>query len=256
MKVVGYARGSTEGQTITIEKQRRAIEKYCEEQGYELEEIGTNNVSGRSSIISYSSGNSGEIDLTNRPVLQSTLEIASSDDIDKVIVYNPSRLARISHYQGMLEEVFEEAGAPIEYVEASEVWILRKIQSIWDEYEVRQTVKRTKEALQERKEQNKWNGRPPVGYRVIQEEDEGPTGKLERVKPIWDWLKKAENIYESDEDIGYKSACEEAIEQAERAYQEAEEYSIKPHQVRSFINRDKEKIKRCLKDSEGYGKHD
>ena len=236
MKVIGYARTSTEGQGIGLDKQEDEIREYCEEQSYNLQSLFSEKVSGRTQLIHMMSPQTPYIEFGSRDQLHEVfLEVVDSD-IDKVIVFNPSRLARISHYQGMLEEVFEKAGAEVEYVQSSEKWIVRKILAIFDEYEVRQTIKRTVDALAQKKENDEWVGRPPTGY-VVDDNKLIPSKNHQA-------LEKAEEIYQRDEDIGYKTARDKAMEELEYPTDE-----ISKSQVRSFINRDREKIRRFLKES-------
>lgn len=239
--VLGYCRTSTSDQDLSLEKQEEAIKEYCKEQGYELRDIYSIQVSGRKSLLrkEHTFDQFGEVNLQERTKLRKAFyDIVNHGGIaeegepepDKLIVLNPSRLARRSHYQGLLEEVAELYGFEIEYVEASEKWILRKIQSIWDEYEVRQTIKRTKKAL-EQKADDEWKGRPPTGYEIDEE-----SGKLveaayhQELMEAVDWYR--------DSDRGYRSIASEFGE------------DVTASRIRTVVNRseeERENIRRCLK---------
>jgi len=241
IKVLGYARTSTEGQGLGLEKQKERIRDYCDDNGYELEEILTNQVSGRKKI--FSCGNS---DLSERPQLFEINQRCIGGDkpeFDKIIILNPSRLARITHYQGMLEELFDDYGAEVEYVESSDKWIVRKILSLIDEYEVRQTIKRTTQALAQREKNDKWNGRPPTGFNITDD------GKLEPDFPLYKALRDAEEHYKKSDD-GYKTTADFVSGNYQLKGKSGGwvDIDLDAHQVRSFINRDKERIQRCRKE--------
>jgi len=229
-----YCRTSTKDQDLSLEKQERRIFDYAEEQGYSLDakDVFKNQVSGRKELLSTDGPllAEGVIRLDPRPRLEQAFQRCIEEELDVLIVLNPSRLARLSHYQGLLEDLAEIYGFRIEYVEASEKWILRKIQSIWDEYEVRQTIKRTKQALEEKPE-DEWTGRPPTGYKV--DED---SGKLVEADYLPD-LRRVVNLYQEG-DQGYRKVAEQGGPE------------VTASRIRTLNNRTKEEqqeITKCLK---------
>ncbi len=78
-RVLGYARVSVPGEDL--ENQRRAIEEYARERGYELLAILEDTVSGASSPL-------------ERPMFRKLLEMAELLGVRRVIVYALDRLAR------------------------------------------------------------------------------------------------------------------------------------------------------------------
>lgn len=224
-RAVGYARASTEEQRISIEKQERRIKEYAERNGYELEEIFSEQVSGRTELIkAHSAGASIELD--GRPELRTAWNDAIATDADAVLVLNPSRLARKMHYQGMLEEMFAEIGVPIEYVEGRGSWLEERIRGVIDEYEVRRTVRRTEDALAEKVERGEWVGNPPIGY----ETREG-TPYLHRDPVMWPEVEEAKRMYR-ETDKGYGRV--------------ADAVGLTLQQVRAVVNRDEERYERFL----------
>lgn len=246
-RVYAYGRTSTGDQDLGIEKQNQKVEDYCDRKGYELIEFRSNQISGMKEVVELSDHKFDDefvephIFLKNRPVIDDLFHLVQKEDADKIVVYNPSRLARSMRTQQLLEFLFDEIGCEVEYIDVPEDWIGKNITSMIYEYEVRQTRKRTKESLERKKENDEWMGRPPVGYKTEKDENGDPTGNLVKDRPLWSWLKEAENYYESKEEVGYKTVADE--------FSERSGLDIKKHQVRSFIKRDREKIQRFLKGS-------
>ena len=236
--VVGYARASSTSQRITIGKQRKKIEEFCERKDFELESFYSNQVSGRKSIIN-DSDDFFEISFDKRPELYAAFQEAQEIGED-LVIYNSSRLARNVHYQGLIEEGFKKSGVDISYVEGFERRILRRIMGVIDEEEVERTIERTKDALRRKKENDEWVGRPPVGFRSEKDSNDNATGFLVKDQPLYDSLKCAEEIYE-ETDRGYKTTADKVREEFD--------VDVQTHQVRSFINRNREKIQRFLKQS-------
>ena len=93
MKVLGYARVSTNGQeeNSSIEEQSRSIKAYCESQGWELIDIYSDIASGSN---------------LNRPAFKKLEEELLNNDFDGIVVYKLDRLSRsIVDGYGFIQEL-------------------------------------------------------------------------------------------------------------------------------------------------------
>jgi len=219
MKIVGYARASTDEQENALYSQKRLIREWAEENDHELVQFRENIVSGRTGIFSLTESEANpvaQVDFREREPLWEALMKVQVGEADAVVAKNPSRIARITHYQGVVEEVAELMGGELMYVESEETWIVRKILALFDEYEVRRTIQRTEDALQQREEEGRWNGRAPFGYWI------NDRGKLEADSGVWFEIQRAKDLYVEGE-IGYDAV--------------AEETGLSRSQVRNVVNR-------------------
>jgi DNA invertase Pin-like site-specific DNA recombinase len=193
MKVYGYARTSTGNQDLGLEKQEKEIEKICEEKGYGLKTVYKNQVSGMKKITGIvptapdSDIKDPSIDLEARPKLREMFYDAQEENIEKIIVYKPSRLGRRVRPKLLIEHLFSEIGVEIEYIEVPESWVGRMIEHLMEEKEVREIRQRTKKGL-EQKDPDEWKGRPPTGFKTVEEHN-----KLEPEEWLEDLVKAQRN---------------------------------------------------------------
>lgn len=242
MNVIGYCRTSTEEQTQSLTDQRDLLKDWAKEEGHRLEEVYTEQVSGKRSILSrWSPKGTGRdrvsLDLSGRGELREAYENCRRDPgIEAVVIKNPTRLARSHHYIGLLEEAFELVNSPVVYVEDQGSWLESMMKTVLADYEVRQTRKRTKDTLAKKKERDEWVGRPPTGLKV------GEDGKLEPDGDRFYALIEARDLVKED-GKGYGSAAQIASVDYET--------DISRQQVRSFVKKDWGKYRDYLTETAG-----
>lgn len=167
-KVFSYLRTSTQDQELGIEKQRRKIRELADTENYSIEKEFENQISGMKEIAGVNGGRP-HIDFSERPELMKLYEEAMNrEDVEKILIYSPSRLARKLRPQLLLSHIFKESDLKIEYVEVPDSWIGKIISSVMDEEAVRRTRKRTKQVLEQKQENDEWIGRPPTGFKTVE----------------------------------------------------------------------------------------
>lgn len=210
-KVSLYARTSTDGQELGLGKQLSKLREYAFNQGYEIEAEYKTHISGMKPVLAitpesqHDSFKTPSFDLASRPTLNKIYRDAQDENIDKLLVYDPSRLARRMRTELILEHLFDEIGVEIEYLNVSDSWIGKQVSTLINEYEVRQTRERTKDALEQKKQNDEWLGRPPTGFKT--EEDHN------KLVPT-DWLKivvRAVKQYQDLEGTSRKGIAQNAF---------------------------------------------
>jgi DNA invertase Pin-like site-specific DNA recombinase len=179
-EAVIYARTSTDDQELGLDKQVDKLKEFADSQGYEVSKVFSNHISGMKEVVDGTG-----ISLGNRPELHKCFLHTQCEEVSKLLVYNPSRLARRMRTELVLEKVFENYGVEIEYFDVSDSWIGKQISTLIYEFEVRQTRERTKKGL-EQKDDDEWKGRPPTGFKTVEMHN-----KLEPE----DWLKDLLDAY-------------------------------------------------------------
>ena len=200
-KVFLYARTSTDGQELGLDKQLSKMREYALDEGYSLEAEYKTHISGMKPVVAVTPESQHDFfktpsfDLASRPTLNSIYRDAQDQNIDKLLVYNPSRLARRMRTELILEHLFDEIGVEIEYLNVSDSWIGKQVSTLINEYEVRQTRERTKDALEQKKQNDEWVGRPPTGFKTVEDHDKlVPEIWIEDgLDAIWDYKEKSKS---------------------------------------------------------------
>lgn len=187
-RAILYARTSTELQKKdkTIESQVAEVEKFAEENKYEiLEQYLDDGWSGT---------------LLARPALDRLRDEAQEGLFEAVLIYDPDRLARKFAYQALVTEELEELGIDVVFInrpkaETPEDKILQGFQGLFAEYERAKILERTRRGKLHKARNNKIIGNyPPYGYRYIPKTKrrEGSYSVDEKearvVKMIFDWV--------------------------------------------------------------------
>lgn len=173
-KVALYLRVSTARQAekaLSIPDQRKQAEAYCKRKGWtivrEFEELGASATTD------------------NRPAFQDMIAAARSPDrdFDTVLVHSYSRFARDSF--DLEFYVRELRKRDIELVSITQETssdpmgeMVRKMMSLFDEYQSKENAKHTLRAMKENARQGFWNGSaPPFGYETVEAERRGDKAK-------------------------------------------------------------------------------
>lgn len=183
--VVGFARTSTDRQKLSLEKQKKEIIERCAEKDYHLKKVISLEISGRKDIVDPAPNDldfGGHIlNSEARPGLREILNMAKTDEIDKVVVWDYSRIARRALNTLIFKELLNSFDVEIEAIDSRNSKMEMMISIMIDEIEVDRTIRRTKQALQEKKDNDEWLGRTPSGFKTVEEHN-----KLE-VEP---WLEQ------------------------------------------------------------------
>ncbi len=160
-----YLRVSTPRQAdqdLSIPDQRRQLEGYCLSQGWEA------------AAEFVEPGVSGTDD--RRPAFQEMIDAAMEKPpaFDTIIVHSFSRFFRDQfQFEFYLRKLMKNGVHLVSITQvlgddpASEM--MRKIMTLFDEYQSKETAKHTLRAMNENARQGFWNGaRPPIGYRVVE----------------------------------------------------------------------------------------
>ena len=177
-----YLRVSTPRQAdhdLSIPDQRRQLEAYCLSQGWEV------------AAEFVEPGVSGADD--RRPAFQAMIDagLEKPPAFDTIIVHSFSRFFRDQfQFEFYLRKLAKNGVRVVSITQvlgddpASEM--MRRIMTLFDEYQSKETAKHTLRAMNENARQGFWNGaRPPIGYRVVDAEQRGAKIKKKlEVDPI------------------------------------------------------------------------
>jgi site-specific DNA recombinase len=177
-----YLRVSTPRQAdhdLSIPDQRRQLEAYCLSRGWEV-------------VAEFvEPGVSGADD--RRPAFQDMIDSAMEKPaaFDIIVVHSFSRFFRDQfQFEFYLRKLVKNG---VQLVSITQVLgddpageMMRKIMTLFDEYQSKETAKHTLRAMNENARQGFWNGaRPPIGYRVVAAELRGTkTKKKLEIDPI------------------------------------------------------------------------
>jgi site-specific DNA recombinase len=157
--VIGYIRVSKDEQHLSVEAQRRDLERWCEGQGLALDEV-------------YEDiGVSGGTELDKRPGLLEALNALQPGSI--LLVVRRDRLARDTLTAAMAERIAAKAGATIQSVHGGcddttpEMVLMRTMIDAFAQYERALISMRTKAALRtKRDKKEKTGGDVPYGWQL------------------------------------------------------------------------------------------
>jgi site-specific DNA recombinase len=178
MAVALYARVSTTRQAekdLSIPDQLRQMRNWCEKQGL---------VVGNEYIEPGASATDDR-----RPVFQQMISDATikPSPYDGVIVHSQSRFFRDSLEFGLYERRLNKAGVKLISItqqtsDDSSGQMMRKIFSVFDEYQSKENGKHTLRAMKENARQGYFNGsKPPFGYRKIELDIPAAKGKKKKL---------------------------------------------------------------------------
>ncbi len=169
-RVALYLRVSTPRQAdhdLSIPDQRRQLEDYCRSRCWEI------------AAQFVEPGVSGTDD--RRPAFQDMIDAALEKPpaFDTIVVHSFSRFFRDQfQFEFYLRKLAKNGVQLVSITQvlgddpASEM--VRKIMTLFDEYQSRETAKHTLRAMNENARQGFWNGaRPPIGYRTVEAEQRG-----------------------------------------------------------------------------------
>lgn len=165
-----YLRVSTPRQAehaVSIPDQRKQGEEYCASRGYQLVETFVE------------PGNSATND--RRPEFQRMIEAATAKpaSFDVVVVHSFSRFFRDEfemefYYRKLAKNGVKLVSITQELGDDPIHDMMRRIMSLFDEYQSKENAKHVLRALKENARQGFWNGSlPPIGYRVVDAEQRG-----------------------------------------------------------------------------------
>lgn len=173
MKSAMYVRVSTQrqAQTQTIEQQLHLLREYCQKQGWEWEEPS----------IFRDDGYSGAS--LRRPGLDRLRDQVRNAAFDRVLITEPSRLARTYVHQMLLMEEFERGGCQIEFLDQPmsgnpHDQLLVQIRGAVAEYERSLIAERMRRGRQQKYRAGlllPWT-QPPYGYRLDPARPRDPAG--------------------------------------------------------------------------------
>ena len=165
-----YLRVSTARQAekdLSIPDQRKQAEAYCKRRGWRIvkafEELGASATTD------------------NRPVFQDMIADAKREDceFDTVLVHSYSRFAREAFdFEFYLRELNKRG---VDLVSVTQETgkdtmgeMVRRIMTLFDEYQSKENAKHTLRAMKENARQGFWNGSPPpYGYKTVEAEKRG-----------------------------------------------------------------------------------
>ena len=177
MAVALYARVSTTKQAEkdpSIPDQLRQMREWCSANGYAVAQ-------------EYIEPGASATD-DRRPVFQQMIAEATlhPSPFEAVIVHSQSRFFRDSLEFGLYERKLNKAGVKLVSItqqtsDDPSGGMMRKIFSIFDEYQSKENGKHTLRAMRENARQGYWNGsRPPFGYRTVEVDAIGNKGKRKK----------------------------------------------------------------------------
>lgn len=159
MKVVSYSRYSSDNQREeSIEAQQRAINKYCEDKGY--------NLIGNYTDLALSATND------NRPEFQRMISDSKSGIFQAVVVHKLDRFARNRYDSAIYGRKLQQNGVKVISVlenldDSPESIILRSVIEGYNEYYSLNLARETMKGLKENAYTARHNGgQPPYGYSV------------------------------------------------------------------------------------------
>lgn len=182
-RVALYLRVSTPRQAdhdLSIPDQRRQLEDYCRSRAWDV------------AAEFVEPGVSGTDD--RRPAFQDMIDAALEKPpaFDMIVVHSFSRFFRDQfQFEFYLRKLAKNGVQLVSITQvlgddpASEM--VRKIMTLFDEYQSRETAKHTLRAMNENARQGFWNGaRPPIGYRTVEAEQRGAKIKKKlEVDPLY-----------------------------------------------------------------------
>jgi DNA invertase Pin-like site-specific DNA recombinase len=158
MQVVGYVRVSTDEQSLSVDAQRQALERWCQAHQASL-------------VAVYADvGVSGGTPLENRPGLLSALNALTRGRV--LLVVRRDRLARDTLAAAMCEKIAQKAGARICTVtgegngDGPEAQLMRTILDAFAQYEKALIALRTKAGLARKREKSERIGMVPYGWQL------------------------------------------------------------------------------------------
>ena len=177
MAVALYARVSTTKQAekdLSIPDQLRQMREWCKANGYAVAQ-------------EYIEPGASATD-DKRPIFQQMIAEATLDPspFEAIIVHSLSRFFRDSLEFGLYERKLNKAGVKLVSItqqtsDDPSGGMMRKIFSIFDEYQSKENGKHTLRAMRENARQGYWNGsRPPFGYRTYEVDAVGNKGKRKK----------------------------------------------------------------------------
>jgi site-specific DNA recombinase len=158
MQVVGYVRVSTDEQSLSVEAQRQALERWCQAHQAPLVAVYTD------------VGVSGGTPLEKRPGLLSALNTLIRGRV--LLVVRRNRLARDTLTAALCEKIAQKAGASICTVTGEgngvgpEAQLMRTILDAFAQYEKAPIALRTKAGLARKREKGERIGMVPYGWQL------------------------------------------------------------------------------------------
>lgn len=174
MRCVGYCRqsqgraGESEDTSLSLESQSDAIRRYCAERGWELVDvIRDHDLSGED---------------WQRPGMRELLAAAERGDVEAVVVYKLSRLARDVLYQELVNRELRKRGVALHSVTEAGIdkTLIRMVYGGMAQQQNEDHREWLKGAIEARARRGLHHGRAPYGYRVPPGTDRG-TRRLEIV---------------------------------------------------------------------------
>jgi DNA invertase Pin-like site-specific DNA recombinase len=158
MPAVGYVRVSTDEQSLSVEAQRQALERWCQAHQAPLMAVYTD------------VGVSGGTPLEKRPGLLRALHALTRGWV--LLVVRRDRLARDTLTAAMCEKIAQKVGASILTVsgegngEGPEAQLMRTILDAFAQYEKALIVLRTKAGMAHKREKGERLGMVPYGWQL------------------------------------------------------------------------------------------
>ena len=157
-RIIGYVRVSTDEQSLSVEAQRQALERWCQSHQAQL------------AAVYEDVGVSGGTPLEKRPGLLSALNALTRGSA--LLVVRRDRLARDALTAAMAERIAQKAGACIMTVngegngDGPEAQLMRVILDGFSQYERALIALRTKAGLARKREKGERLGMVPYGKRL------------------------------------------------------------------------------------------
>jgi site-specific DNA recombinase len=151
-KAIAYIRVSTEDQKLGMDAQLKAIQTYCNQQGYVLGGVHTDH------------GVSGGLELDKRPALQDALDQVANEKPAVLIVAKRCRLARDGYVAAMVYRLVERMGGKVECADGvgngdgAEDKLMRGMLDLFAEYERELIRGRTRAALAAKRRRKEYTG--------------------------------------------------------------------------------------------------
>jgi len=190
LRIAAYARVSTQMQEKdeTVSSQLRAIEDY----------VGNHGGSLRSEDTYIDEGFSGSTLI--RPQLDKLRDRVAEGSYEKVLIFDPDRIARSYVYQMLLLEEFEQNACQLVFIrrpigKTPDEQLLLQMQGVIAEYERAKITERTRRGKLHRMRQGELvTGRRTFGYRYISRSADQPARfeiieeEAERIRKIYAWF--------------------------------------------------------------------
>lgn len=158
MQAVGYVRVSTDEQSLSVDAQRQALERWCQAHQAQLMAVYTD------------VGVSGGTPLEKRPGLLSALNALTRGRV--LLVVRRDRLARDTLTAAMCEKIAQKVGASILTVsgegngQGPEAQLMRTILDAFAQYEKALIALRTKAGMARKREKGERLGMVPYGWQL------------------------------------------------------------------------------------------